>query len=476
MIHQVCKQFNNICKKRLNKGFILAEKFENKCLKSMKSQLPRRESERRNHPLARHCDILSAIETRISMMSMTFNKYIETDLSCFIPGKRLEVSKRYEVLIWNQNFPENSGNVSKLTIISESAVKFSKRWGKLAPSSLSDFASAVCVLHRRSQIESVVLRIIQNKEFPPKTHEILQELRDLSSMAMEHFDEKIAPNLKFRLPCAKFRAQLQLVTDSKQSLCEVSPITNDKLNRNKQRDTISAEHEKEIIELKAQMVQLKKVISDMSNGVKTPGEPESTRAILNDSKEEALPKKRALTEYYNTRGSKKRKCGLYKGFMIKATTNGMWRLAGWAVEGTGCKEDTARETMEEMGGTDSIKCASEGRRVGEEEWWKDRRRWKHFTKWTQQQAGSDDPRHESWVIQGMLTEFLTDLGTVLLLFGGQKPGYKLGGNAVHLNSDLYTILDGHKHTLAKDQSVTQKFVVCFIVRGTDSTAYFNVLV
>nr|CAD7608897.1 unnamed protein product [Timema genevievae] len=31
------------------------------------------------------------------------------------------------------------------------------------------------------------------------------------------------------------------------------------------------------------------------------------------------------------------KNGLYKGFMIKATTNGMWRLAGWAVEGTGCK-------------------------------------------------------------------------------------------------------------------------------------------
>nr|CAD7195470.1 unnamed protein product [Timema douglasi] len=126
-----------------------------------------------------------------------------------------------------------------------------------------------------------VLRIIQNKEFPPKTHEILQELRDLSSMAMEHFDEKIAPSLKFRLPCAKFRAQLQLVADSKQNLCEVSPITNDKLNRvikvfqkhlrdaavrNKQRDTISAEHEKEIVELKAQMVQLKKVISDMSKG------------------------------------------------------------------------------------------------------------------------------------------------------------------------------------------------------------------
>nr|CAD7262194.1 unnamed protein product [Timema shepardi] len=281
---QVCKQFNNICKKRLNKGFILAEKFENKCLKSMKSQLPRRESERRNHPLARHCDILSAIETRISMMSMTFNKYIETDLACFIPGK----SEQDVDIIDEENSVDD---VNKPDESSRSKVQ-------------------ILVLDEIFR----VLRIIQYKEFPPKTHEILQELRDLSSMAMEHFDEKIAPSLKFRLPCAKFRAQLQLVADSKQNLCEVSPITNDKLNRvikvfqkhlrdaavrNKQRDTISAEHEKEIVELKAQMVQLKKVISDMSKGEKTPGEPESTQAILNDSKED-FPKKRALTEYYNT--------------------------------------------------------------------------------------------------------------------------------------------------------------------------------
>ena len=31
---------------------------------------------------------------------------------------------------------------------------------------------------------------------PPRAHEILQELRDISSMAMEHFDEKILPDLK----------------------------------------------------------------------------------------------------------------------------------------------------------------------------------------------------------------------------------------------------------------------------------------
>lgn len=41
----------------------------------------------RNHPLARHADILTCIETRMSMLSMTYSKYIEVNLCCFIPGK-----------------------------------------------------------------------------------------------------------------------------------------------------------------------------------------------------------------------------------------------------------------------------------------------------------------------------------------------------------------------------------------------------
>nr|CAD7568447.1 unnamed protein product [Timema californicum] len=301
---QVCKQFNNICKKRLNKGFILAEKFENKCLKSMKSQLPRRESERRNHPLARHCDILSAIETRISMMSMTFNKYIETDLACFIPGK-VEYRGSEPTLVWREsrkpftNPPPPSSAKRDLNLNLPVLGSLAQHETSPLANYTTESEQDVDIIDEENSVDDVnkpdepsrskvldeifrVLRIIQYKEFPPKTHEILQELRDLSSMAMEHFDEKIAPSLKFRLPCAKFRAQLQLVADSKQNLCEVSPITNDKLNRvikvfqkhlrdaavrNKQRDTISAEHEKEIVELKAQMVQLKKVISDMSKVV-----------------------------------------------------------------------------------------------------------------------------------------------------------------------------------------------------------------
>lgn len=84
---QVCRQFDRICKKLLNRGFNLMEKYHAQCLRSVKSKLPRRESERRSHPLARHCDILTAIETRISMLSMTFIKYVDLNVCCFIPGK-----------------------------------------------------------------------------------------------------------------------------------------------------------------------------------------------------------------------------------------------------------------------------------------------------------------------------------------------------------------------------------------------------
>lgn len=47
----------------------------------------RRESERRNHSLARHADILAAVETRLSLLNMTFMKYVDSSLCCFIPGK-----------------------------------------------------------------------------------------------------------------------------------------------------------------------------------------------------------------------------------------------------------------------------------------------------------------------------------------------------------------------------------------------------
>eukprot|EP00092_Neocalanus_flemingeri_P005613 GFUD01006045.1.p1 GENE.GFUD01006045.1~~GFUD01006045.1.p1 ORF type:complete len:327 (+),score=92.43 GFUD01006045.1:98-1078(+) len=138
-IRQVSRLFDFTCRSLLNQGFRAAERFHAKCLKEVRIKLPRRESARRSHRLARHCDILTAIETRISLLGITFLKYVDLDLCCFIPGRVID------------------------------------------------------------EIFSV-LKCIQEKENPPRGYEILQELRDISSMAMEYFDEKIVPTLNACLP------------------------------------------------------------------------------------------------------------------------------------------------------------------------------------------------------------------------------------------------------------------------------------
>lgn len=84
---QVCQTFNKYSQQILNQGFSKVDKLHASIQKKVKSQLPRRESERRNHPLARHVDILSAIETRLSLLGMTYTRYIDMSLACFIPGK-----------------------------------------------------------------------------------------------------------------------------------------------------------------------------------------------------------------------------------------------------------------------------------------------------------------------------------------------------------------------------------------------------
>ncbi|XP_028845268.1 F-box only protein 28 [Denticeps clupeoides] len=147
LLRLVCKRMDMICQRMLNQGFIKVERYHSLCQKQVKAQLPRRESERRNHSLARHADILAAVETRLSLLNMTFMKYVDSNLCCFIPGKVIDEIYR-------------------------------------------------------------VLRYVNSTRAPQRAHEVLQELRDISSMAMEYFDEKIVPILKKKLPGADLSGRL----------------------------------------------------------------------------------------------------------------------------------------------------------------------------------------------------------------------------------------------------------------------------
>ncbi|KAM8852527.1 F-box only protein 28 [Synchiropus picturatus] len=147
LLRSVCKRMDMICQRVLNQGFLKVERYHSLCQRQVKAQLPRRESERRNHSLARHADILAAVETRLSLLNMTFMKYVDSNLCCFIPGKVIDEIYR-------------------------------------------------------------VLRYVNSTRAPQRAHEVLQELRDISSMAMEYFDEKIVPILKKKLTGADLSGRL----------------------------------------------------------------------------------------------------------------------------------------------------------------------------------------------------------------------------------------------------------------------------
>uniref|UniRef100_A0A673ST88 F-box protein 28 n=1 Tax=Suricata suricatta TaxID=37032 RepID=A0A673ST88_SURSU len=162
----VCKRMDLVCQRMLNQGFLKVERYHNLCQKQVKAQLPRRESERRNHSLARHADILAAVETRLSLLNMTFMKYVDSNLCCFIPGKVIDEIYR-------------------------------------------------------------VLRYVNSTRAPQRAHEVLQELRDISSMAMEYFDEKIVPILKRKLPGSDVSGRLMGSPPGEVVTCcgTVAPLT-----------------------------------------------------------------------------------------------------------------------------------------------------------------------------------------------------------------------------------------------------------
>lgn len=100
----VSRQMNNICSSVLNSTF---QRLQNQLLKrfqTVKAKMPRRESARRNHPLACECDIIETCFMRLSLLQMTFGKHIERKHCCFFPGGILD--EVYNVLNYIRNTPK----------------------------------------------------------------------------------------------------------------------------------------------------------------------------------------------------------------------------------------------------------------------------------------------------------------------------------------------------------------------------------
>ena len=116
--------------------------------------MPRRESARRNHPLARECDIIETLHMRLTLLQMTFGKHIERKHICFFPG---EVGHHQSEFCFH------------------------------------------CYYYSLQILDEVfrILNYIASTSTQPlgRAYKVTDELFDLSTMAMEYFKENIEPTL-----------------------------------------------------------------------------------------------------------------------------------------------------------------------------------------------------------------------------------------------------------------------------------------
>ncbi|KAH8319878.1 hypothetical protein KR074_008625 [Drosophila pseudoananassae] len=86
----VSHRFNDIAMAMLNAAFSKQIKMTFSRFQSIKASMPRRESARRNHPLACECDIIETCYMRLSLLQMSMGKHIERGHCCFFPGAILD--------------------------------------------------------------------------------------------------------------------------------------------------------------------------------------------------------------------------------------------------------------------------------------------------------------------------------------------------------------------------------------------------
>ncbi|XP_014240416.1 F-box only protein 28 [Cimex lectularius] len=162
----VCRQMDKICGSILNSTFQKLQNQMHHRFQNIKGKMPRRESARRNHPLACESDIIETLHMRLTLLQMSFGKHIERKHCCFFAGEILD--EVYRILHYIKVTP------------------------KLA-----------------------------------RPYRVTDELFDLSTMAMEYFKEHIEPTLPeiayFGTDFFDFSSGLQHTSNNKTWMFESPP-------------------------------------------------------------------------------------------------------------------------------------------------------------------------------------------------------------------------------------------------------------
>ncbi|XP_008210024.1 F-box only protein 28 isoform X3 [Nasonia vitripennis] len=89
-LRPVCHQMDKVCGSILSSTFQRLQTQMLSRFQAIKAQMPRRESARRNHPLACESDIIETLHMRLTLLQMSFGKHIERKHCCFFPGGILD--------------------------------------------------------------------------------------------------------------------------------------------------------------------------------------------------------------------------------------------------------------------------------------------------------------------------------------------------------------------------------------------------
>ncbi|KAH8297381.1 hypothetical protein KR044_011098 [Drosophila immigrans] len=179
-LRSVSNRMNDICMNMLNAAFSRQIKTTFNRFQSIKASMPRRESARRNHPLACECDIIETCYMRLSLLQMSMGKHIERGHCCFFPG----AVSRQSFITW--------------------------------PSTI------LMQLYLRQILDEVqsILNYISITPRLQRPYRVTDELFDLSTMAMEYFKDRIEPTLPglaykdfFQLPITTKRPTLAISSD-----------------------------------------------------------------------------------------------------------------------------------------------------------------------------------------------------------------------------------------------------------------------
>uniref|UniRef100_A0A8D8LIP0 F-box only protein 28 n=1 Tax=Cacopsylla melanoneura TaxID=428564 RepID=A0A8D8LIP0_9HEMI len=130
----VNRRMNIVCGSVLSTTFNRLQSTMLARFQAIKAKMPRRESARRQHPLACESDIVEMLHMRLALLQMSFGKHIERQHCCFFAGEILD--EIYRIILYIKTTP------------------------RLA-----------------------------------RPYKVTDELFDLSTMAMEYFKEKIEPTL-----------------------------------------------------------------------------------------------------------------------------------------------------------------------------------------------------------------------------------------------------------------------------------------